>query len=76
MVNREGEESAVGVCTHTRSSSSLGEQTDLCVAGTERETKENINLGTYRKCRRSESAEGHKGNHPSNYITDYYIDEP
>lgn len=29
MVNREGEESAVGVCAHTCSSSSLSEQTDL-----------------------------------------------
>lgn len=33
MVDREGEESAVGVCTHACSSSAFGEQTDLCMTG-------------------------------------------
>lgn len=33
MVDREGEESTVGVRSHAGGSSALGEQTDLCVTG-------------------------------------------
>ncbi len=59
MVDREGEESAVGVCTHACSSSALGEQTNLCMTERKRQTK----ILTHEVTAPEVSAE----DHPSNY---------
>lgn len=71
MVNRQGKESTVGVCTYARCPSALGEQTDLCMTGTQRYKEKHMK----ETVAGLQCAKGHKGNHPSNYCTHYHIDE-
>lgn len=64
VVNGQGEEAAVGVCTHACRPSALGEQTDLCNRGNKGRRCQNNSVGISQN--RYYSGERHKGSHATN----------